>query len=405
MSVLQNNNIKPKNDKINEIYEIPAVIRADKNEISFEKALITAFILHPVIILVLFMVSFVLKLLGIDFDLFKKPELKPKDIEFVLVEKEAPPIDKNTKNRADKNSQAGGKHDPKRPVSLPQKAAPKKQETSKQPAKQAPAQPAKPPQKPKQPVQQQPKPQVQQQKVETPKQEQIKPQEPKNELQQKPQPKAPAPKPVPAPIMPSPTTIPKSNFNIPIPKPSAIPAISQPSVPVAPGPKGGSTSESSMSKNSTPSPNFSPTQSSRYNNQGGSPDGRFSSTGGNSSRQGNNVGNPGPGNPNGTPGIDAIKEPDFGPYMKELQRRIKMNWDPPKGNESKRVILLFKISKDGRLLSVNVQKSSGLAEADKAAINAVKLTAPFKPLPPEYRSDSVDIQFTFDYNVLGASMY
>ena len=54
MSVLQNNNIKPKNDKINEIYEIPAVIRADKNEISFEKALITAFILHPVIILVLF---------------------------------------------------------------------------------------------------------------------------------------------------------------------------------------------------------------------------------------------------------------------------------------------------------------------------------------------------------------
>ena len=34
----------------------------------------------------------------------------------------------------------------------------------------------------------------------------------------------------------------------------------------------------------------------------------------------------------GVPGIDALREPDFGPYMKEMERRIKMNWNPPKGN-------------------------------------------------------------------------
>ena len=117
------------------------------------------------------------------------------------------------------------------------------------------------------------------------------------------------------------------------------------------------------------------------------------------------IGNPGPGNPNGRPGIDTIREPDFGPYMRELQRRIKMNWDPPKGNESKRVVLMFKIAKDGRLLSCNVYKSSGLKSADDAALNAVKLTAPFKPLPAEYKGQSIDIQFTFDYNVFGASGY
>ena len=87
--------------------------------------------------------------------------------------------------------------------------------------------------------------------------------------------------------------------------------------------------------------------------------------------------------------------------MTELQRRIKMNWDPPKGNESKRVVLLFSIARDGRLLNVKVHRSSGLATADKAAIDAVKLTAPFRPLPPDFRGDSVDIQFTFDYNVFG----
>jgi len=104
-------------------------------------------------------------------------------------------------------------------------------------------------------------------------------------------------------------------------------------------------------------------------------------------------------------GANVAKEPDFGPYMRELQRRIKMNWDPPKGDESKRVVLLFKIAKDGRLLSCSVFKSSGLQEADAAALNAVKITAPFKPLPSEFSGSSIDIQFTFDYNVIGATQY
>ena len=91
--------------------------------------------------------------------------------------------------------------------------------------------------------------------------------------------------------------------------------------------------------------------------------------------------------------------------MRDLQRRIKMNWDPPKGNESKRVVLLFKIAKDGRLLSCSVYKSSGLPNADAAALNAVKLTAPFRPLPVDFKGQSIDIQFTFDYNVFGAAGY
>ena len=100
MSVIKNDdNIKPKNMRNKApVYEIPAVIRKEKEEISFEKALVWAFILHPAIILILLLFSIVLKFLGIDFNLFNKPELKPKDIEFVLVEKEAPPINKNTKN-------------------------------------------------------------------------------------------------------------------------------------------------------------------------------------------------------------------------------------------------------------------------------------------------------------------
>ncbi len=400
MSVIKNDdNIKSKENKKSSLtYRIPAVLREDKEEISFEKSVIIALILHPAVVLILLLSSFILKLLGIDFNLFNKPDLKPKDIEFVLVEKEAPPIDKNTKNRADKNSQAGGKNDPKRAVSLPQTSAPKS--PAKKPSSPAPSKPAQPkqpavkPAQPKQPVQQKPAPS-----------------KPAPVPSASPKPTAEAPKPqAPKPAAPSvsaPKPNPASSFNIPIPK-SNIPKIAQPSsAPVTSAPSSSSASSGSTggSSSSSPSPSFSPTTSkggAGGTGTGSGGGGRFSN--GTGTGKGN-VGNPGPGNPNGAPGIDAIKEPDFGPYMKELQRRIKMNWDPPKGNESKRVVLLFKIARDGRLLSVQVHRSSGLPAADNAAINAVKLTAPFRPLPPEFKGNSVDIQFTFDYNVLGATRY
>ena len=71
-------------------------------------------------------------------------------------------------------------------------------------------------------------------------------------------------------------------------------------------------------------------------------------------------GNPGPGNPSGPPGIDAIKSPNWGPYMRDLERRIKQNWNPPKGDASKRVVVMFKIGRDGRLLSIRIGKAQAL---------------------------------------------
>lgn len=92
-------------------------------------------------------------------------------------------------------------------------------------------------------------------------------------------------------------------------------------------------------------------------------------------------------------------EPDFGPYMRNLQRSIKKNWKP-KGEQTRRVVIFFKIAKDGRLLSYSVKESSGRADVDNAAIKAVELSAPFQPLPKEFKGPSIDITFTFDYNVI-----
>ncbi|MBQ2644644.1 TonB C-terminal domain-containing protein, partial [bacterium] len=305
--------------------------------------------------------------------------------------KEQTPINKNTKYRADKNSRAGGKHDPKRKVSMPKaggSSSIKKQSSSK----------------PQQTVQKSVnKTQVKQQN-----------QPPKSLFGNK-QTKEASPAKVEAPTPSRPSLIPKapkiaekpkSNITIPVPKATNIPDIGTPAGtgPIAsPNRTGSGAGNKVGTAGSGNGLSFAPTTggSTGKTRTGGTGSGNSTGTGiGNG-----NIGNPGPGNPNGRPGIDAIKEPDFGPYMRELQQRIKRNWEPPKGEESRRVVLLFSIARDGRLLSVKVSKSSGLTAADNAAINAVKLTAPFKTLPPEYKGNSVDIQFTFDYNVFGAKKY
>lgn len=89
---------------------------------------------------------------------------------------------------------------------------------------------------------------------------------------------------------------------------------------------------------------------------------------------------------------------DFGPYMADLQHRIKRFWFPPKQSESKKTVVLFKVDREGQLSDLQVDKSSGTKECDLAAMRAVVNAAPFRPLPAGPDKD-VDIQFSFDYNV------
>ncbi len=370
-------------------YTPPSVLKNDE-EISLKKSIIISAILHPTVAGVSWLIVFILALMGITFTIFDKPKPKVNDIEFVLVDKEETPINKNTPYRADINSRAGGHHDPTRKVSMPS-PAPGAPKAASQPAKKA----AAPAQNPLQKIVKQVTQQVQ---TPAPKKAatQQAPAGPQKVEQAKPAPPTARPSLKP-PTTPRPVAKPSSAFTVPVPKGGtgsgryATGPISG-SGNSAKGGGGGSTASSGKGSHA-PAPSLAPT--------GGS--GTKLAKGGGGGTGG--IGNPGPGNPNGRPGIDAIREPDFGPYMRELQRRIKMNWDPPKGNESKRVVLMFKIAKDGRLLSCNVFKSSGLPNADKAAINAVQASAPFRPLPAEFKEPSIDIQFTFDYNVFGASGY
>lgn len=413
MSILgkYTNGIEEEENQENQGYTIPVVVKKDNGD-NLKKDITISAILHPAVLGMIYLISLILLFFGITLNVFERPKPKVKDIEFVLVDKEDTPINKNTPYRADINSRAGGHHDPTKKVSMPSPTPSASKKTS--PAPQQPAKSQKPTPQPK--AQPTPKPQpVKKPSIAEQIQQAV--QQPKPAPKQEPKPTPPAPKapqaakPAPPtarpsikpPTTPKPVAKPSSAFQVPVPSGGtksgsyATGPISGSGTANKGGGSGGSiTGSGSSGGKYTPAPSLAPTG-------GGSASGQKLAKGGGGGTGG--LGNPGPGNPNGAPGIDTIREPDFGPYMRELQRRIKMNWDPPKGNESKRVVLLFKIAKDGRLLSCSVYKSSGLKNADDAALNAVKLTAPFKPLPAEYKGQSIDIQFTFDYNVFGASGY
>lgn len=88
---------------------------------------------------------------------------------------------------------------------------------------------------------------------------------------------------------------------------------------------------------------------------------------------------------------------DFGPYMADLQRRIKRAWFSPKGEEMKRVVVVFKLGSKGELVDLRLDHSSGSPTADEAAMNALRQSQ-FRPLP-EGSKAPIAIQFTFDYSV------
>jgi TonB family protein len=101
--------------------------------------------------------------------------------------------------------------------------------------------------------------------------------------------------------------------------------------------------------------------------------------------------------------IDSIADKqnriDFGPYMADLQQKIKTNWQPAPSRSTKKVTVRFDLHTDGTISNLRIEDSSGLNEADKAALEAVQKSVPFAMLPKD-AVEHVSVRFTFARNVV-----
>ena len=88
-------------------------------------------------------------------------------------------------------------------------------------------------------------------------------------------------------------------------------------------------------------------------------------------------------------------------YFIGLRKSIELTWVYPstavrQGLQGE-VRLEFKIEKDGRMTRIRVLSSSGYEALDRAIVDAIKLAAPFSPLPTSMAKDSLVITATFRY--------
>jgi TonB family protein len=85
-------------------------------------------------------------------------------------------------------------------------------------------------------------------------------------------------------------------------------------------------------------------------------------------------------------------------YLKELNRKIRRAWSPPRG-QSRRAEILFRIKRSGTLALLRVLRSSGDPQADEAALQAITASSPFGGLPADYKLSYIDVAYKFNYTV------
>jgi hypothetical protein len=89
---------------------------------------------------------------------------------------------------------------------------------------------------------------------------------------------------------------------------------------------------------------------------------------------------------------------DYGPFMAELQRRIRRFWHPPKQKESYHLVTLFEIDKNGEFSGIKIENPHDLDAVNEAARKAIQEAGPMRVSNP-YRREPIKIEFKFDYNV------
>lgn len=86
---------------------------------------------------------------------------------------------------------------------------------------------------------------------------------------------------------------------------------------------------------------------------------------------------------------------DLRSYIENVQNTIATNWISPRDGENRIGIVSFKIEKNGALKDLKIDKSSGRSLIDQAALKAIEASAPFNPLPENYKNDFINIKFKF----------
>lgn len=90
---------------------------------------------------------------------------------------------------------------------------------------------------------------------------------------------------------------------------------------------------------------------------------------------------------------------EFPWYLRLMTDKISRNWRNPYQGEEESVLctIYFRISRDGTVTGLSLEKSSGISAFDRAALRAVVNSSPLPHLPPDYAESQLTVHLDFEY--------
>jgi len=91
---------------------------------------------------------------------------------------------------------------------------------------------------------------------------------------------------------------------------------------------------------------------------------------------------------------------EFSEYMQNVQSKLQKNWIVPDFLEDGHLKVLFKIDRDGNVISGDILESSGNPIYDESAINAIHKSEPFGKFPENSTCQYLTINYSFDMTLI-----
>jgi TonB family protein len=114
----------------------------------------------------------------------------------------------------------------------------------------------------------------------------------------------------------------------------------------------------------------------------------------------------GPGSAGGAEILSDTMGVDFNPYLQRIVYDTERAWWPiipeiarPPLNKQGRVLIRFKILKDGSVKEMLLEGPSGDVSLDRAAWGGILGASPFPQLPKEFKGPYLELRFYFLYNI------
>jgi TonB family protein len=91
---------------------------------------------------------------------------------------------------------------------------------------------------------------------------------------------------------------------------------------------------------------------------------------------------------------------DFSDYMYDVQTKLQKNWTPPDFLEEGHTRVLFRINRNGHVISANIIESSGDSIYDESAFEAIRKSEPFNKFPEQSTRENITINYSFDTSLV-----